>query len=182
MSVYTDSIIFSSIVIGPNSTIIISASKVIKSLDAEHPLGHLDWISKSVFKVLPQSQKVYKQEGYVWYPKDIFLQTLRRICQMPLQQQFSTFLSHGSHKLVIKILQLTKNVYFCWSDPKIGINLIHAPQTAIVVLAVVVFIMDNLREKSSVPLTKQSGIHVFKLLTAHQGVPCSSTITFEYCY
>ena len=60
MSVYTDSIIFSSIVIGPNSTIIISASKVIKSLDAEHPLGHLDWISKSVFKVLPQSQKVYK--------------------------------------------------------------------------------------------------------------------------
>ena len=37
---------------------------------------------------------------------------------------------------------------------KIGIISIHSYQMAIVVLAVVIFLFDNLREKSSVLLTK----------------------------
>ena len=38
--------------------------------------------------------------------------------------------------------------------------LIHAHQMAIVVLAVVIFLFDNPREKRSVPLTEQSGTAV----------------------
>ena len=37
---------------------------------------------------------------------------------------------------------------------KIGMILTHLCQTAIVVLAVVIFLFDNIREKRSVPLTK----------------------------
>ena len=45
---------------------------------------------------------------------------------------------------------------------KIGVTLIYSHWTAIVVLAVVIFLFDNQREKRSVPLTKQSGIACFK--------------------
>ena len=47
------------------------------------------------------------------------------------------------------------------------ITSIHSHRTATVVLAVVIFLFDNLREKGSVPLTKQS-VHVLKILAAHQ--------------
>ena len=50
---------------------------------------------------------------------------------------------------------------FCQSVPKIGILLILSHQTAIV-LALVIFLFDSLREKRSVPLTKESGIACFK--------------------
>ena len=51
---------------------------------------------------------------------------------------------------------------------KIGIILIYSCWTAIVVLAFVAFSFDNLREKGSVPLTNSQGLHVLKILVAHQ--------------
>ena len=45
--------------------------------------------------------------------------------------------------------------------------MIHSYQTAIVVWAVVIFSFDNLREKKSVPLTKEAG-------TACSKNPCST--------
>ena len=66
------------------------------------------------------------------------------------------------HKLMTRILQHTKKYIFCQSDKKIGIILINSHLMAIVVLAVVIFLFDNLREKGSVPLTKQSGTAGFK--------------------
>ena len=44
--------------------------------------------------------------------------------------------------------------------------LIHSHRTVVVVLAVVIFSFDNLREKRSVPLTSQV-LHVSKILVAH---------------
>ena len=76
---------------------------------------------------------------------------MNNICIYQRSQPFS---SHGTHKLVSKILRHTKKIYFCWSDQKIGIILIHSHQVAIAVLAVVTFLFDSLREKRSVPLTK----------------------------
>ena len=52
--------------------------------------------------------------------------------------------------------------FFCQSDKKIGAIFIHSHQAAIVVLAVVPFLLDSVREKRPVPLTKQSGIACFK--------------------
>ena len=56
---------------------------------------------------------------------------------------------------------------FCRSDRKIDIILIHSHQMAIVVLAVVIFLFDHLREKRSVALTSQV-LHVLNILGAHQ--------------
>ena len=81
---------------------------------------------------------------------------------------FQPFSSHGTRKLITKVLWHTKTyVFYCPSEKKIGIILIHSHQMAIVVLAVVIFWFDNLREKRSVPLTKQSGIACFQILVAH---------------
>ena len=67
------------------------------------------------------------------------------------------FSSHGTHKLITKILRRTKNGIFCRSDKKKKSKiLIHPHWTAIVVLAVVIFSFDDLREKRSVPPTKQA--------------------------
>ena len=55
------------------------------------------------------------------------------------------FSSHGTHKLITKILQRTKNRIFCRSDKKKSKILIHPHRTAIVVLAVVIFSFDDLR-------------------------------------
>ena len=69
---------------------------------------------------------------------------------------FQCFSSHGINKLATNILQNTKNIYFA-NLTKIGIILIHSHQTAIVI-----FLFANLKEKRSVPLTKQSAIASFK--------------------
>ena len=75
---------------------------------------------------------------------------------------FQPFSSHGTHKLITKILRHTKiDIFFADLTKKIGIIFIHSQQTAIVLTAVV-FLFDSLREKRSVPLTKQSGIACFK--------------------
>ena len=66
---------------------------------------------------------------------------------------FQPFPSHGTHKLITKILRHTKKVFFCQSENKIGIILIHSHQMAIVLEVVVIFLFDNLREKRSVLLT-----------------------------
>ena len=46
-------------------------------------------------------------------------------------------------------------IFFADLTKKVGIILIHSCQTAIVVLAVVIFLFGSLREKRSVPLTKE---------------------------
>ena len=50
---------------------------------------------------------------------------------------------------------------FCQSDKIISIILTHLHLMAVVVLAVVIFLFENLREKRSVALTKSSGIACF---------------------
>ena len=45
---------------------------------------------------------------------------------------FQPFPSHGTHKLITKILWHTKKVFFCQSENKIGIILIHSHQMAVV--------------------------------------------------
>ena len=82
----------------------------------------------------------------------------------PLGQWCSFSLFH----LMAHINQLLKfcgapNLYFLpiWSNERVTI-LIHSYWTATVVLAAVIFLFDSLREKRSVPLTKQSGSACFK--------------------
>ena len=81
---------------------------------------------------------------------------------------FQFFSSHGTHKL-LKFWSTPKKIIFAYLTKKIGIILIHSYQMASVVLAVVIFLCDNLREKRSVPLTSQ----VFKILVVHQCARCS---------
>ena len=67
---------------------------------------------------------------------------------------FQPFSSHGTYKLITKILQHTKKYVFANPTKIIGIILIHSHHMAIIVLAVIIFLLDNLREKRSVPITK----------------------------
>ena len=60
---------------------------------------------------------------------------------------FQPFSSPSTHKLITKILCTPKNIFFPYD--KIGIILIHSHWTAIVVLAVFIFLFDNLREVSA---------------------------------
>lgn len=52
---------------------------------------------------------------------------------------FQAFSSHGTQKLITKILQHTKNIYIFADLKKIGVLLIHLRWTASVVLVVVIF-------------------------------------------
>ena len=61
-----------------------------------------------------------------------------------------------------------RTFFFFASLTKIGTILIHSHRTAITVLAAVIFLFDKLREKRSVPLTKQPGSVCFKN-------PCGTT-------
>ena len=45
----------------------------------------------------------------------------------------------------------TKKCIFCQSDKKTGVVLIYSHRTTIVVLAVVIFLLDNLGEEVSAP-------------------------------
>lgn len=59
-----------------------------------------------------------------------------------LNQQFSTFSSYGTYKLITHILWHTKNVYFLAdlnNNNKTGIILNYSQWTAIIMLAVVIF-------------------------------------------
>ena len=83
--------------------------------------------------------------------------------QSPRAAVLNLFPSHGTHKLITKILQHTRKYTFCRSDKKKkGIILIHSRPVAIVVWAVVIFLFGNLKEKRSLPLTKWSGTARFK--------------------
>ena len=90
-----------------------------------------------------------------------------RLCATS-ERRSQPFLSRGTQKLITKILQHTKKCIILFADltKTIGISLIHSHRTAIVVLAVVISLFDNLREKRSVPLTGQ-GLDVLKTLAAH---------------
>ena len=75
-----------------------------------------------------------------------------------------SFSSPGTHKLITEFCSTPKTVFSAHltkKKKKNRYNLIHSHQTAIV-LAVVMFLFDNLRgKKRSVPLTKWSGIGCF---------------------
>ena len=77
---------------------------------------------------------------------------------------FQRFLSHGAHKLITN--GTPKNTFF--SNKKIYMILIHSQQMAIVVLAVVIFLSDCLREKGSVPRPDGQGRRVLDVLAAHR--------------
>ena len=59
---------------------------------------------------------------------------------------FKPFLPHSIHKLITKIHTIPK-IYFGHSDKEISILLIHSHQIVIVVLAIVIFLFDDQREK-----------------------------------
>ena len=55
---------------------------------------------------------------------------------VPQSSDFQPFSSHGTHKLITKILRHTKNIFL---TKKKGIILIYSHRTAVVVLAAVIF-------------------------------------------
>ena len=83
---------------------------------------------------------------------------------------FLLFQSHGTRKVTTKLLWHTiKLCIFCQSDKKIGIILMYSHQMAIVVLAVVIFLFDNLRGKRSVSLSSRE-LQVLNILGAHHAL------------
>ena len=79
-----------------------------------------------------------------------------RTLYMFYSSDFRPFSSHGTHNLIAKTLQRTKERIFCRSDKqKYGIILISSHGTATVVLAaVVICLLGDLRKTRSVPLTQ----------------------------
>lgn len=59
------------------------------------------------------------------------------------------------------------NIFFADLTKRKDTILIHSHQMAILVLAVVIFLLDSLKEKRSVPLNSQA-LHILKTLAAHQ--------------
>lgn len=45
--------------------------------------------------------------------------------------------------------------------------MIYSHQTAVVVLGVVIFLFENLRDKRSVPLINSQALHMLKILAVH---------------
>ena len=85
------------------------------------------------------------------------------------KQPSPAFSIHGARRHSTKILwHAAEHFFFFASLTKIGTSLIHSHRTAITVLAAVIFLFDKLREKRSVPLTKQPGSVCFKN-------PCGTT-------
>ena len=70
-----------------------------------------------------------------------------------------------AHELIAKILCHTEK-YITFFGDLTGKTLMRTHQRAIVVLAVGIFLFDNLREKRSVPLTNSQALHVLKILAA----------------
>ena len=85
------------------------------------------------------SCSLVKDTGYIWSCSErheahgiIYEKSPR---SLPYISSFQLFSSHGTHKLITKILQHTKKYIFHRSDKKIGIILIHSLQMVIVELA-----------------------------------------------
>ena len=75
---------------------------------------------------------------------------------------FQPFSSHSAHKLLLKFCGTPKKYIVLFANlTKIVLILIHSHRTAIVVLAAVILVFDNLREK-------RSGVHALNILTAHR--------------
>ena len=88
---------------------------------------------------------------------------------MNLDQCFQPFSFHGPHKLITTILQHNKNIFFA-DLTKIQVNFdSFTPNDYCCVDRCHFLLLDNLREKRSAPLTKQSGIACFKN-------PCSAPV------
>ena len=81
---------------------------------------------------------------------------------MDWNSDFQPFSSHATHKLITKILWHRICQKYIIFFANLTTILIHSHQRATAVLAIVIVLFDNLREKRSVPLTTQSGIVCFK--------------------
>ena len=68
---------------------------------------------------------------------------------------------------LLKSCGTPQNIFFADLTKQIGIILIHSHRTAIVVLAVVIFVFDDLREKRHCPWLNIQVLHVLKILAAH---------------
>ena len=69
-----------------------------------------------------------------------------------------------------------KNIYFFHLTQKIGTILIHSHRTAIVVLAILFFVFDNVREQRSVPLAKLADIAYINNSRGHQFASCGKPV------
>ena len=81
---------------------------------------------------------------------------------------FQPFASHGTHKLITKVLRHTKEYNFCQSDKKIRCNFVLFTLDVYCVGRCYFFLFDSLREKSSVPLTNSQALHLLTILVARQ--------------
>ena len=66
-----------------------------------------------------------------------------------LKQWFSTFLSHGTHFTNYWNFSAQQKIYILPIWQKIGVNFDSFTSMAIILLSVVLFLFDNLREKTS---------------------------------
>lgn len=104
------------------------------------------------------------------------LQALKqgRTCPLPSGLQnsdFQPFPSHGTHTLFTKTCSTPrKYIYICQSHTKkIGVTLLHSHQTATIVLAIMILLLDNRREERWVPLTKYQILRVSETLVQASG-------------
>ena len=82
-------------------------------------------------------------------------------CPLPNAAIFNLFLTLWHTNQLLEYVTHQQYTFY-HSDQRIGKILIHSHWTAIVVLAVVIFLFHNPREKKSVSLRKQSVIACFK--------------------
>ena len=61
-----------------------------------------------------------------------------------------------------------QKIYFCQSDKKIGIILIHSHQMTIIVLAAVISLLNNQSKAKGVSAPNSQVLHVLKILAARQ--------------
>ena len=87
-----------------------------------------------------------------------------------------------THRLITKILRHTKRYIFCQPDKINRYDFDSLTLMTIVVLAVVIFWFDNLREKRSGPLTKLPGTACFKNSWGTPAENCSFIIQFPLFY
>ena len=67
-------------------------------------------------------------------------------------------------------------MFFVELTKRIGILLIHSHWMVMVVLAVVIFWLDNLREKKSVPRLNSQELRVLEILVAHPCACCATQV------
>ena len=109
--------------------------------------GYINKLGSHVASSEKPSLTTPSKTPYVSFPYFLSTDQALSYFSLPSEQQFLTFPSHGTHKLITKLLRHTKNMCYIFVENYIGIILIHSHHMAIVMLAVVIFLFDNLRKK-----------------------------------